>query len=156
MIENVAQQLMNDFASPLALDMQAAERVPLPQRNPPRFAWSLVARAWWQSFVDRLRALSASSPKRVCVRAGLRQQLVQPIRPDRRFADLDPERRQRILDRRDDRRRGWIVPASPAPLDPEWVERRRRFQMHACYRRRRSRSAADNPERRGQRWPPAS
>ena len=58
MIENVAQQLMNDFASALALDMQAAERATAAPAKPAEVRLgSLVARAWWQVFVDRLRAL---------------------------------------------------------------------------------------------------
>jgi hypothetical protein len=58
MIESVAQQLVNDFAGALALDMQAAERATAAPAKPAEVRLgSLVARAWWQVFVDRLRAL---------------------------------------------------------------------------------------------------
>lgn len=58
MIESVAQQLVNDFAGALALDMQAAERATAAPAKPAEVRLGkLVARAWWQVFIDRLRAL---------------------------------------------------------------------------------------------------
>lgn len=58
MIENVAQQLMNDFASALALNMQATGGAAAVPAKPAEVRLgSLVARAWWQAFIDGLRAL---------------------------------------------------------------------------------------------------
>jgi hypothetical protein len=58
MIENVAQQLMNDFAGALALNMQATGgAAAVPAKPAEVHLTSLIARAWWQVFVDRLRAL---------------------------------------------------------------------------------------------------
>ena len=58
MIENVAQQLMNDFASALALNMQATGGAAAVPAKPAEVRFgSLVARAWWQAFIDGLRAL---------------------------------------------------------------------------------------------------
>ena len=58
MIENVAQQLMNDFASALALNMQATGGAAAVPAKPAEVRLgSLVARAWWQAFINGLRAL---------------------------------------------------------------------------------------------------
>ena len=58
MIESVAQQLMNNFASALALNMQATGGAAAVPAKPAEVRLgSLVARAWWQAFIDGLRAL---------------------------------------------------------------------------------------------------
>ena len=58
MIESVAQQLVNDFAGALALNMQATGGAAAVPAKPAEVRLgSLVARAWWQAFIDGLRAL---------------------------------------------------------------------------------------------------
>jgi hypothetical protein len=49
---------MNDFAGALALNMQATGGAAAVPAKPAEVRLgSLVARAWWQVFIDRLRAL---------------------------------------------------------------------------------------------------
>jgi uncharacterized protein len=63
MIESVAQQLAKDFANTLALNMQGTggSAAAPPKVTEVRLG-ALVARAWWQVFVDRLRALGGAKP----------------------------------------------------------------------------------------------
>jgi carbon monoxide dehydrogenase subunit G len=56
MIESVAQQVVKQFADSLAASMRVAQGAALADSRPTEIRLgSLVARAWWQVLVDRLR-----------------------------------------------------------------------------------------------------
>jgi carbon monoxide dehydrogenase subunit G len=63
MIESVAQQLVKDFADALARNMQMeGGTAAVPAKPAEVHLGSLVARAWWHLFADRLRALFRARP----------------------------------------------------------------------------------------------
>jgi uncharacterized protein len=63
MIDSVAQQLAKDFAYTLALNMQGTSgSAAAPAKVTEVRLGALVARVWWQMFVDRLRALCGAKP----------------------------------------------------------------------------------------------
>lgn len=58
MIESVAQQVVKEFADALAASMRAAQGAASAESKPTEIRLgSLVARAWWQVLVDRLRMI---------------------------------------------------------------------------------------------------
>ena len=144
MIESVAQQLMNDFASALALNMQATGAAAVPAK-PAEFVGCSWRAPGGKCSLTGCARFCAPGPNRALRRRPPVKKSRQPLWPDRRFVISTPNGAERILDRRDDRRRRGNGAAFARALDAERIQRRRRFEMlDDATAARRSRSAADS------------